>query len=196
MYKSTVVAVYTLVAVLWCGHGAMAATMFTATLSGDQEAPVVESTASGTATLTLSDDETSLTINMRVFGLDIDGTLTPNNPDDDVTISHIHAAPVGVSGTVVFGFIGPNSDLDGDLVITPEVDGFSLFGVWDGSEGNNTNLAQQLDNLKNGNLYLNVHSEIHRSGEIRGQIIPEPASLAMLCGGVVLTAMGRCRRLA
>ncbi len=170
--------------------------MFVASLDGAQEpGGGVVTDATGTATLTLNDTEDALEIHVRVFGLDVDGSLTPGDDQDNVLAMHIHAAPRGTNGGVVFGFISPNSDTNGQLVITPEVDGFSLTSIWDGNEGNNTTLADQLDNLRNEGLYFNVHTVANGGGEIRGQIeVPEPTSIALLLasGGLTL-ARGRRR---
>ena len=65
--------------------------------------------------------------------------------------------------------ISPNNDLNGDLVIN---DGF-VFSAWDEGEGNGVSLSDELGNLLGENLYINVHTLIFPSGELRGQIICE-----------------------
>lgn len=159
-------------------------TIFTATLTGDQEVGPVVTDASGTATLVLNDTQDRLTISATVTGVDLDGLQTPDDATDDVVGMHIHAAPAGVNGGIVFGFISPNHDLNGDLVIDPVAG--TVFTAWDLNEGNATTLADQLTNLFNEGLYLNVHTNAHGGGEIRGQIVPEPASAALLLGAVPL----------
>jgi hypothetical protein len=83
---------------LLASASANAVTIFTATLGGDQENPPNMSTASGFATLTLNDDQTRLEIDITLLGVDLDGMQTPDDPDDNVTASHIHAAPAGKTG--------------------------------------------------------------------------------------------------
>lgn len=164
---------------------ATAATNFTASLTGDQEVNPVVTNASGTATLTLNDLQNSLSMTISLTGLDLDGNQTPGDDSDNVTGLHIHAAPAGLNGGVVFGLISPNNDLDGDLVIDPVAG--TLTSVWDGLEGNGTTLADQLANLLSEGLYFNVHTVGHAPGEIRGQIVPEPMSLSLLgLGGLAL----------
>ncbi len=133
------------------------------------------SLATGVATLVLNDAMTELSMNIQ-----FDGITT-----DDMTGFHIHAAPAGANGPVVFGLKSPNSDVDGDFMDF----GTGFSSVWDGQEGNGTTLAAQLDNLFNEGLYFNAHTAAFPGGEIRGQIlqIPEPASagLLVLCIGAL-----------
>ena len=150
-----------------------AVTLFSANFSGEQENPPVTSSASGTAQLSLNDAMDRLEINIQLFGLDLDGNQTPDG-DDDVVALHIHRAPVGSNGPVVFGLISPNNDtsVPPDLMIDPVAG--TLFSAWDLTEGNNTTLADELVNLFSSGLYFNVHTPGNPSGEIRGQIVPVP----------------------
>ncbi len=140
---------------------------FTAVIDGDQAG--TGSLASGTATLTLSADESQLEYEITIVGLDLDGAQT-GDPNDDVTGLHIHNAPAGQSGAVIFGMISPNHDTD-DLVIDPVAG--TLTGVWEDSDPANANLSDMLEALRNEELYINVHTVAFGGGEIRGQIIPQ-----------------------
>ena len=163
------------------------AAIFSATLSGDQEVPPVSSVATGSASLILNEPQNRLEISIQFTGLDLDGTQTPET-DDDVTVAHIHRAPAGANGPVVFGFIGPNNDENDDLVIDPVAG--KIFSGWDLNEGNDTTLAAELSNLFNEGLYVNIHSMEFPGGEIRGQIavIPIPAAFPLFA--VALAALG------
>jgi hypothetical protein len=168
------------------------AAIFSATLSGDQEVPPVNSAATGSAILVLNEGENRLDIDIQFTGLDLDGNQTPD-PSDNVTVAHIHRAPAGSNGPVVFGFIGPNNDENADLVIDP-VAGRILSG-WDLSEGNETTLAEELSNLFEGDLYVNIHSVEFPMGEIRGQIslIPIPATLPLFAAALAALGVGSWR---
>ena len=111
----------------------------TASLTGDQETNPVVTDAFGSASLTLNQAQDRLEMLLEIVGLDLDGNQTPDDDQDNVVGVHIHNAPRGVDGGVVFGLITPNNDENGDLVVDPVAG--TLFSAWDLSEGNNTTLA-------------------------------------------------------
>jgi hypothetical protein len=177
-----------------------ASTIFTATLTGDQEVVATGSLATGTATLDLNDSMTALTYDISITGLDFTGLQTPATAADDLLSAHIHApAPPGMNASVVFGFFGiPFSDSNpNDVVVTPLAVGVggTIAGKWDAAEGNNTTLGAQLPNLIAGLGYLNFHTVGFPAGEIRGQIlvVPEPSTFALLVLAVACVTR-RCRR--
>lgn len=141
---------------------------FSASLEGAQEVPPVTTSAFGSALLILNSERNRLEIDIETSGIDIDGNQTPGTSSDDLTGGHTHAGPRGANGGIVFGFFGLNNDTNGDLAIDAVQS--SIFVGWDETEGRNTTLADQLANLTDENLYLNLHTQGHRGGEIRGQI--------------------------
>jgi hypothetical protein len=187
---------------LFVARTAEAVIEFRANLTHDQEVsnpPIPNEGSSGVGVFILNDAQNALSYDVTLFGLDIDGLQTPNDPNDNVTRTHFHFAPPGQNGGIVFGQIDGQAslrnDLD-DLVVNP-VTG-RITGVWDGNEGNNTTLSAQLTNLLAGNLYFNVHTADHGGGEIRGQvvIIPEPGTwlLGVLGAGLGCLVWRRRRR--
>ncbi|MEQ8233555.1 MAG: CHRD domain-containing protein [Gammaproteobacteria bacterium] len=180
------------------GAAAAHTVRYEATLTGAQQNPAVATGASGVATLELNAAHDTLSMFVSIHGLDFVGA-TPD-PDDDVLAMHIHRGAPGSNGPVVFGLIGPNHDVDGDLATLFDSAGLggALSSAWDGSEGNNTTLADELANLAGGLLYFNVHTPGNPGGEIRGQIVaaspvPLPPA-AWLLGGVLGGGLLRQRR--
>ncbi|MDX1606387.1 MAG: CHRD domain-containing protein [Candidatus Competibacterales bacterium] len=125
---------------------------FSFPLSGGQEVPPVNTGASGDCTLLLNATRSELEIFCT-------HNLTTASPG-----GHIHIAPRGVNGNIVFHL--PN------LGASP-VD--TTWSVDPSSAGSGSNISRPLtpdlvDALLAGNLYVNLHSSANPSGEIRGQI--------------------------
>jgi hypothetical protein len=57
--------------------------------------------------------------------------------------------------------------------------------------GNAVLTAAQVNDLLAGLWYLNLHTTAFGGGEIRGQVVPEPGTLALLAGGLGLLALAR-----
>ncbi len=127
--------------------GAATGAVYTATLVGTDETPPNASPATGLATVTLSSDETTITVDVNFSGL-----VAP------ATAGHIHgpAAP-GVAAPVIFPFAGVPNATSGTV---PE----QSFPI----------TAAQVADLKNGLYYVNIHSSVFPGGEIRGQLAPDP----------------------
>jgi hypothetical protein len=149
-------------------------TAFVAILNGSQEVTNppggTGSAAGAVARFTLNADRTALRYEIFIFGLDLRNLPDAEdpNPADDVGGTHIHRAPAGSNGSIVYGMIGPDTDLDGPIVNGPEG---VITGDWDLTEGNaGATLASELDELFADGLYLNVHTTRFPAGEVRGQI--------------------------
>jgi subtilisin-like proprotein convertase family protein len=163
---------------------AMVEEVFRADLTGDQEFPVpVVTTAFGDAMLLLNPAQDRLEMTIELLGLDLDGLQTPFDPTDDVIALHIHNAPAGANGPIVFGLIDPNpafmnDDNPNDLIV--DAANGRIYSAWDAPEGIGTTLAAQLANLRNGLLYFNVHTLGNPGGEIRGQILAAGGAVRMV----------------
>jgi hypothetical protein len=81
----------------------------------------------------------------------VSGTITTNGVDG--TMAHIHEGAMGQNGPVIVPF-------------TKTAD-----NVWSAPAGAKLT-DTQLQSLKSGNLYLNVHSATNKPGEIRAQLKP------------------------
>ena len=130
---------------------------FTAGLSGEDEVPAVDSDGSGFASVTASEDGTTLDFRLYVNGL------------DDVTMAHIHVGGPDENGPVAVFLFGPEDPgvvadgLIAEGTIT-EADLIATDGVFDGT------MAQLMQLIVDGDTYVNVHTETNPSGEIRGQL--------------------------
>jgi hypothetical protein len=129
---------------------ATAATQYSAVLNGLQEVPPNASPATGSGDFVLNDAQTSLSYNVSFSGL-----VAPQ------TAAHIHNAPVGVNGPVVFPF----------AVGSPQIGDWAIP-------------ADMVVELQQGELYVNVHSTTFPGGEIRGQILPTTGVLTSTWGRI------------
>lgn len=112
---------------------------YTAFMNGDEENPAVTTDGKGLGIFQLDQNEKNVHFKILFTGL-----------TSAFSAAHIHQAPAGMNGGVVF-----------DLV--PFVNGNVIEGDWQPD-------SAQLAALKAGELYVNVHTDNNPSGEIRGQI--------------------------
>ena len=137
---------------------------FSATLSGAEEVPPVPTSATGTATLTVSGDQIVYTVN--VTGI------------QNAVVSHIHVAAVGVNGPVRLDLCGTGDPLpacvSGTGVLVSASNG-TVVGTPP------MTFDELVAEMRAGNAYVNVHTNDGvgqpntgpgdmASGEIRGQI--------------------------
>ncbi|HEX8682073.1 MAG TPA: CHRD domain-containing protein [Ardenticatenaceae bacterium] len=124
--------------------------LFQANLSGAAEAPpagpLTDTQASGWALMALNTEGMTPTLYYRVMVNDI----------DNITMAHIHEAPVGVSGGVRHWLY------DGSVPFDPQN---PVSGTVELSD-------EDVSKLMAGVFYVNVHTEEHPGGEIRGQLEP------------------------
>ena len=113
----------------------------TARLGGSQQVPAVVTTARGTAHVTLTSAGAQ-------FFVTVEGLSGP------ITASHIHRGAQGTNGPVVRELI---------------FDHHSARGLWTASDAQPLTPAL-ISDLLNGDLYVNVHTALNPTGEIRGQL--------------------------
>jgi CHRD domain/PEP-CTERM motif len=156
------------VSFLTLGAAPAGATLFqlTASLDGAQEVPPVPTPATGHASVTYDD----------VSGL-LSWTIVFSGLVGTTTDAHFHGpgAP-GVSAGIrvpIAHTDGLTADtLIGSATISPAFGAELLADLW----------------------YINIHSTFRPGGEIRGQVVPEPATLLLLGTGVAFLSMRRRAR--
>ena len=113
-----------------------------------QEVPPTASLASGCAEVELSADGKELSVHIE-------------HDVRNVVGGHIHMAPPGADGGIVFPFADPLSPVD------------ELWAID----------TTSVKNLLNGQLYANIHSTLHTDGEIRGQVVRDSLLWVALLDG-------------
>ncbi len=146
---------------------ALAAEQFTADVTVDAEVPAPtvpdDYAGSGMATLTLSDDESSIDYEVTYEGL-----------TGPLVAAHIHYGVTGEAGPVILPLAHGDSPFSGTLTeadFTPADGGPQTFG-------------EALAAMRDGDTYVNLHTEANPPGEIRGQLRLLPDTSAEAAGGL------------
>ena len=130
-------------------------TSFDVTLTTAAEVPVcvdAAANATGTAKITVSEDNATITVNLTFSGLSAAATN-----------AHVHYGAVGVAGGVIFP-LGANP-------VSPVNKSFTAADYPNPPpEGAPADFATFVTDLKAGKAYINVHTAACGPGEIRAQI--------------------------
>ena len=131
--------------------------VYTATLSGSNEAPPVPATGAG--------GFATVTVNMTTQT--IDWVVDVYNLPSGVTAAHIHAGGVGVAGPVVVNFTVP-TNASNDFRISGSARAADVVARQ--PQGVNT-FEDLVQAMATGHAYVNVHTQVNGGGEIRGQLV-------------------------
>ena len=150
---------------------------YNTTLSGNQQVPPVKTNGIGTASFELLND--NKTIHYQINILDV-----PN-----ITGIHIHKGKVGENGDVVVNIynnskenvilkenetkmsqiesssVKINGNVQSSFLASGTINNSDLKGPLSGK-----NISDLINLIKSQNTYVNVHSQSHPDGEIRGEI--------------------------
>ncbi len=140
-------AVVVLAALAWAGSAGLAqaaAVKFTVPLSGAQQVPVVETPATGTADLTY--DPTTRVVTW---------TITYSGLSSPATMAHFHGPAAAGKNAPVKIWLSQK----GQAVSSP-------------IKGEATLSPADAEQFAAGDWYINLHSQTHPGGEIRGQVMP------------------------
>ncbi len=128
----------------WAGLAQASPQSFTVPLTGAEQVPAVETAGTGSAALTY-DPATRV----------VTWTVTYSGLSGPATMAHFHGpADKGKNGPVVIWLSNKGSSAEspfkGEATLTPE----------------------QAQQFTAGEWYINVHTQAHPGGEIRGQVVP------------------------
>jgi hypothetical protein len=140
------------------------ATEFSADLTGDEEVPPVPTDATGSADLSIDDDQITYTVN--VIGL------------ENAVVAHIHVAPEGENGPVRLNLCGTGAPQP------PCVSGTGVLATGTNGAAIDISFDSLVSAMRTGGAYVNVHTDDGEgeqntgpgdmaSGEIRGQVVAE-----------------------
>lgn len=130
---------------------------FNASLKGSNEVPSNDSKATGQAIVTIADDGSWIHYKITIANI------------ENVTMAHFHLAPAGTNGSPVVWLYdnrvgqpaGPSNGILAEGTITQA----NLVGPLAGQS-----LGSLIWNIREGNIYVNVHSTSFPGGEVRGQL--------------------------
>lgn len=136
---------------------------YMAVLSNTNEVPPVPKMATGQAKVTFTGDE----------GHTMGYWIQVSNPNDPVTAGHLHCAPPGVNGPVVVGLFnfGAGQEMNG-YATNGNIQSIAPTGKdCKGTIGYPINSMKDLVRaIKEGKIYVNVHSKAYPDGVTRGQL--------------------------
>jgi len=129
---------------------------YKAQLSGQDEVPAVETSATGEAEFTLPANDT-MKYRVNVTGI------------SNASAAHIHMGKAGENGDVIVDLLNAPESKDKDtaygMIFRGNITDSILTGPMKGKTLDDLAAA-----IESGDTYVNVHTAAHQDGEIRGQL--------------------------
>lgn len=128
---------------------------FNTSLTGSQEVPPVSTVTTGQAVFEVETNDDAIEYDLNVWN------------GNDITAAHLHCAPKGTNGPVAVSLFTSFEGID--------VNGELTSGeIMDGDVTNNCSNIDDIEDLieemEDGDIYVNVHSSAYPGGLIRGQL--------------------------
>jgi hypothetical protein len=132
---------------------AKAKQQFKAKLKGENEVPPVTTDAQGKVKLKVK--ESNIKYKLNITGI------------TDATMAHIHQGKSGENGEPVVDLLanGNKQQTSNGLFVNGSIVDSNLIGTMKGKS-----LSDLVSSINDGNNYVNVHTQAHPDGEIRGQL--------------------------
>lgn len=148
---------------------------FKATMTGDEEVPPVTTKATGMASFTTQNNDTSIKYKLNITGL------------SDATGAHIHSGKKGENGDVIVDLLknSKNNPTKAGMAIRGNITDSSLTGPMKGKT-----VGDLVSAMNSGDTYTNVHTQKHLKGEIRGQIEASEAAGSNATSGMSMSGNG------
>jgi hypothetical protein len=130
----------------------LSTTYFTSSLSGFNEVQPIGSEAVGGIKAELTGE--TLTLTGAFSGLE--------SPFDENVAggAHLHFGGPGMNGDIALGLM-------------PSVDADQTSGAFTAADNTYALTAEQVEAIRSGNYYVNIHTTEQPAGELRGQVLPE-----------------------
>lgn len=127
--------------------------IFSASLKGSNEIPSVNTKASGEAIVRISKEGNSISYKLIASNL------------KNVRAAHFHMATDDANGPVVAFLFSGEREIQNGLLSEGTIMAEDVIGPLAGK-----GLEALIDNIRNGKIYVNVHTSDYPSGAIRGQL--------------------------
>ncbi len=134
--------------------------VLTGTQEATRESPPVFTTGLGAGTACLSKDRSRVKFKLYVENLE-----SPiKEPSRGLGFAHFHLGRAGIAGPIV-------KNISKDFKLSKDRKSGVACGVWTKWDKNMPLTKELVKALKEGKLYINVHTEQHPGGEVRGQVV-------------------------
>ena len=131
------------------------AAMFTAIMSGSNEVPPVDTSATGYTSFRTAANNTVIKYKVNVTGI------------SNVTEAHIDFGKAGANGNIIVDLLkdSKKNPIKQGMAIRGNITDADLAGPLKGKT-----IAELIATMKNGDTYVNIRTPTQLNGEIRGQI--------------------------